>query len=248
MADLTLTNAIRTNLDSIQKTGDLVGRATRILSTQPTTRTDAAAHQDAPDQGAPVDIAPPSHQVHDLAARKESIDHSITTLKSALSSAATVGAVLERMRGVLQSAKAADGDKRTSLASEYGHLAQQANTLAQGGDDEFLPATLERLAPAEGDWAGLSSSDFDDAIEKLTGVLTSVHANADALGSNLDVLRASLEFTQSYAEESKEVDAAFLEMTEEGANLLSLQTRQQLSGEPLSFASSQEQSVLALFS
>ena len=94
-----------------------------------------------------------------------------------------------------------------------------------------------------------ASSAVDAAIALLDTAVTALRGNASSLGSNVALLQARLDFTKSYVNNIEEGAAklTLADINEEGANLVSLQTRQQLGISALAFAGQSEQSVLSLF-
>ena len=91
--------------------------------------------------------------------------------------------------------------------------------------------------------------DLDKATGSLTGALTSLRSLASTLGSNLSVAQTRQDFTKEMIN-TLTVGADNLvlaDSNEEGAKLLALNTRQQLSQTALSLASQADQSVLRLF-
>ncbi|PTM42338.1 flagellin [Bosea sp. 124] len=94
-----------------------------------------------------------------------------------------------------------------------------------------------------------NDSDLTKATEALTGALTSLKSLSSSLGANLSVAQTRQDFTKDLADvlstgASNLVNA---DANEEAANLLSLQTRQQLSQTALSLSSQSDQAVLRLF-
>ncbi len=87
------------------------------------------------------------------------------------------------------------------------------------------------------------------AINQLDLAIATLDAKAKSLGSNVALLQTRLDFSSSYANELQAgADKLVLaDITEEGANLVALQTRQQLGISSLSFAGNAEQSILSLF-
>jgi len=87
------------------------------------------------------------------------------------------------------------------------------------------------------------------AIAELDAAIASLNAKAKSLGSNVALLQTRLDFSKNYANELQSgADKLVLaDITQEGANLVALQTRQQLGIASLSFAGSSEQSILSLF-
>jgi flagellin-like hook-associated protein FlgL len=91
--------------------------------------------------------------------------------------------------------------------------------------------------------------DINSAITELNSALTELRTNAATLGSNSSVLQTRLNFTTDVVN-TLEIGAGKLtlaDLNEESANLLALQTRQQLGINSLSLAAQSERSILALF-
>ncbi len=93
------------------------------------------------------------------------------------------------------------------------------------------------------------AANVDAAISQLDTAITTLRGNAAALGSNVALLQVRLDFTKAYVNNLEEGSAklTLANINEEGANLVSLQTRQQLGISALAFAGQSEQSVLSLF-
>lgn len=93
------------------------------------------------------------------------------------------------------------------------------------------------------------NSKADIAIARLDATISNVRAKAAIFGNSVAVLQVRLDFTKSYSnilnEGSDKLTLA--DLNEEGANLLALQTRQQLGIQSLSFAGQSEQGILGLF-
>jgi flagellin-like hook-associated protein FlgL len=96
-------------------------------------------------------------------------------------------------------------------------------------------------------WA--SSTDLSAASSDLTGALTKLRAQSQSLGSNLSTVQIRQDFTKAMINtlQSGSDALTLADTNEEGANLLALQTRQQLSTTALSLASQASQAVLRLF-
>ncbi len=87
------------------------------------------------------------------------------------------------------------------------------------------------------------------AINQLDAAIATLDSKAKSLGSNVALLQTRLDFSATYANELQGgADKLVLaDITEEGANLVALQTRQQLGISSLAFAGQSEQSILSLF-
>lgn len=93
-----------------------------------------------------------------------------------------------------------------------------------------------------------SDGDVDAALTAVNAALTELRTNASTLGSNNTVLQTRLEFTSSLVNtlESGAGKLTIADLNEESANLLALQTRQQLSTNALALSAQSERSVLGL--
>jgi len=94
-----------------------------------------------------------------------------------------------------------------------------------------------------------NSTQSDAVISELDSALTSLRANASTIGGNVALLQTRLDFTEIYVNvlETGSAKLTLADINEEGANLLALQTRQQLGISSLAFAGQAEQGILALF-
>ena len=164
---------------------------------------------------------------------------------------------------------------RASLQAQYNALLQQIDTLA--GDATYagtgllrgdtLSATFNEhatstmtVAGVHFDAAGLgltvaSGSDFQSndviasLVTSLDSALVTLRTQSATFGANLTTLQARQDFTKSLTNTLQNGrDALVLaDSNEEGAHLLALQTRQDLSLTALSLSARSEQSVLSLF-
>ena len=103
------------------------------------------------------------------------------------------------------------------------------------------------IANATGNWS--ATSDIKAAASDLTNALVTVRSEAQALSSNLQTVQVRQDFTTAMVNTLKTGSASLTlaDSNEEGANLLALQTRQQLSTTALSLAAQSDQNVLRLF-
>jgi flagellin-like hook-associated protein FlgL len=103
------------------------------------------------------------------------------------------------------------------------------------------------IGAAANDW--VADTDIDAAVADLDDALTELRSQAKTLSSNLSVVTTRQEFTtdmiSTLTEGADQLTAA--DLNEEGANMLALQTRQQLGIQALSLASQAQQSILRLF-
>ncbi|MBS8260203.1 ABC transporter substrate-binding protein [Roseibium polysiphoniae] len=92
-------------------------------------------------------------------------------------------------------------------------------------------------------------TDIERVLQAINSALDELRSAAGELGTSLSTVEIRTSFTEELIN-TLEVGAGALtiaDMNEEGANMLALQTRQQLSSTALSLANQAEQSVLSLF-
>jgi flagellin-like hook-associated protein FlgL len=101
----------------------------------------------------------------------------------------------------------------------------------------------------------LDSTDFDtndsinDVLDGLKGAIDTLRTQSSKFGSNLSVVQTRQDFTKNMINvlQTGASNLTLADTNEEAANLLALQTRQQLSSTALSLASQADQNVLRLF-
>jgi flagellin len=96
-------------------------------------------------------------------------------------------------------------------------------------------------------WSTLSN--VEATMSELSGALASLRSQASRLGSSLSTVQTRHDFTKSMINTLKvgADNLTLADQNEEAANLLALQTRQQLSQTALSLANQADQGVLRLF-
>ena len=175
---------------------------------------------------------------------------------------------------VSQAQQTSDTTVRSSLATQFGAIKTQIDKLA--GDARFngvnllsgnnLTVTLNEtgtstvtitavtynasglsINDANNNWG--ASADIALASTDLTAALTKLRSQAQSFGSNLSTVQIRQDFTKAMINTLQTgCDSLTLaDSNQEGANLLALQTRQQLSTTALSLASQASQAVLRLF-
>ena len=108
---------------------------------------------------------------------------------------------------------------------------------------------VDGTTTSAGDYNIQNDNDLNKAADGLTNVLTSLRAISSTLGSQLSVVQTRQDFTKNLVN-TLTVGADNLVLAdpnEEGAKLLALNTRQQLSQTALSLANQADQGVLRLF-
>jgi flagellin-like hook-associated protein FlgL len=112
---------------------------------------------------------------------------------------------------------------------------------------DFSSAGDLAINNAVNNWGG--TTDIAAASTDLTNALITLRGQAQAFGSNLSTVQIRQEFTKAMINtlQTGADNLTLADSNEEGANLLALQTRQQLSTTALSLASQASQAVLRLF-
>jgi hypothetical protein len=140
------------------------------------------------------------------------------------------------------------GDRLKINFNEFG-----TSTIVIQAKDEFgvprpintLTLGIDFLLNADVD----NDTTIDTFLDALNAGLNILRSQASSFGSNLSIVQIRTEFTNQLVN-TLEIGADNLvlaDTNEEGANMLALQTRQQLSTTALSLASQADQAVLRLF-
>jgi flagellin-like hook-associated protein FlgL len=97
--------------------------------------------------------------------------------------------------------------------------------------------------------AGLNASLVDETSHKVTQALSQLRSAESTLGANSTVLQIRKEFTKNYVTglQTGSDRLTLADLNEEGANLSTMQTRQQLGTVSLSISTKNEQGLLRLF-
>ena len=175
---------------------------------------------------------------------------------------------------ITQVAAGSASSDRTSLATQFDELRTQIDQLALDSsfngvnllDGDSLTVIFNEdstsflalsgvtfsstgLAITTSDNNFQTDYDINLALDELDTAINTLRAQASTFGSNLSVVEARQDFTKELINvlETGAANLTLADTNEEGANLLALQTRQQLSSTALSLASQADQNVLRLF-
>ncbi len=176
--------------------------------------------------------------------------------------------------GVNYSTTATTIAERTNFATQFDELRSQIDQLAKDTgfngvnllDGDSLTVTFNEdgtsslgISGVTFDSAGLGvtaaennfqlDTNINAAITELQTATNTLRSQASKFGSNLSVVETRQDFTKELINvlETGAANLTLADTNEEGANLLALQTRQQLSSTALSLASQADQNVLRLF-
>jgi flagellin-like hook-associated protein FlgL len=115
----------------------------------------------------------------------------------------------------------------------------------QGVDNDSQGLGLSVL----GSTAFNTNTSINSTLDDLKGAIDTLKSQSAKFGSNLSVVETRQDFTKGIINvlETGAANLTLADTNEEAANVLALQTRQQLSSTALSLASSADQNVLRLF-
>jgi flagellin-like hook-associated protein FlgL len=140
------------------------------------------------------------------------------------------------------------GDKLKLTFNESGTSTIDIQAKDADGDPTSVNNTTLGIAAAvDADFDNDAS--LDARLGKLGDALGKLRSQASAFGSNLSIVENRNDFTKSMINtlETGAANLTLADTNQEAANLLALQTRQQLSSTALSMASQADQAVLRLF-
>ena len=168
-----------------------------------------------------------------------------------------------------------DTDSRATSVDQFNQIVDQINQLANDasykgvnllkGDDlkvifnedrssyievegtDLTAAGLGLKEITNADWG--TNQGVDDTISAVEAAVTRLRNVASEFGNNYSIVQTRQDFTENLINVLEEGadDLTLADMNEESANMLALQTRQQLGINSLSLASQAAQSVLQLF-
>jgi flagellin len=269
MSDIVLSAGVRSNLLQLQQTSDLITRTQVRLSTGK--RVNSAldnAINFFTAQGL-------DNRANDLSALLDSMSNAINTIQAADNGITAITKLVQSAQSLVSQARqTSDLPTKATLSTQFDALLVQIGELAGdsgfngvnllGGDDltvnfnedatstttifgaDYTNAGLG-INNAAGNWA--SAANIDAASADLTAALTTLRSESQTLSANLSTVQIRQDFTKAMVNTLTNGSATLTlaDSNEEGANLLALQTRQQLSTTALSLAAQADQNVLRLF-
>ena len=266
--EISLTASMRSNLISLQQTNNLIQTTQNKLATgkkvntaldNPTNFFIAAAH---------------TKRAGDFALRKDGMAEAIQAIKAADNGITGIKTLLEAASGLVESARSGTSTDRSALATQFSAVLTQITTMVSDskykGTNFLTHGSLSVAFNADatssltvlGFSANASSlgvsvaannfsaaADLDQAASQITVALTTLATESAKLGSNLAIVNTRLDFTIGLVavEQGGADNLTLADMNEESANMLSLQTRQNLGITSMSLANQANQSILRLF-
>ncbi len=271
MSDIVLSSGVRSNLLQLQQTSNLITTTQSRLATGK--RVNSAL--DNPINFFTAQSL--NVRATDLSALLDTMTTGINTIQAANNGITAITKLVQSAQSLVsQAQQTSDTNVRATLASQFDKMLNQIDQLAQdsgfngtnllGGNDltitmnESATSTVTITAVNDTTAADLainaSTNDWNSLADitasggELTAALTKLRSQSQSLSSNLQTVQVRQDFTKAMINtlNTGADNLTLADSNEEGANLLALQTRQQLSTTALSLASQADQNVLKLFS
>jgi len=269
MDNITLTSGMRQNLFSLQQT------AKSMDITQTRLSTGKRVNSALDDPIAFFAAQGHTQRASDLNIRKDEMAEGIQTIKAADNGISAVLDLIASAKSTAQSAAAnSSATERATLAATYNELMSQIVTITEDSfykginlldDTQSLQVTFDEAGDstmsvagvdgtgglsahsANGDWADATNITAD--IATLDLARDTLRTNSTTLSNQLSTINVRQDFTDKMINtlEDGAANLTNADLNEEGANMLMLQTRQQLGTTSLSMASQAAQAVLRLF-
>jgi flagellin len=270
MSNIVLSAGVRSNLLQLQQTSDL------ITSTQTKLATGKRVNSALDNPNNYFTAQGLDNRASDLSNLLDSMSTAINPIQAANNGISAITKLVQSAQSLVsQAQQTSDTTVRASLATQFDSIRTQIDKLA--GDSGFnginllngdnLTVTMNETATSTvtvtgvtdtsngglsingstNNWA--AASDITAASTTLTATLTTLRSLSQTLSSSLSTVQFRQDFTKATINTLQAgSDALTLaDSNQEGANLLALQTRQQLSTTALSLASQADQNVLRLF-
>jgi flagellin-like hook-associated protein FlgL len=272
MSDIVLSAGVRSNLLQLQQTSDLISQTQNRLATGKKVNSALDnANSFFTAQGLDNranDLSSLLDSMSNGVSTIQAANNGITAITKLVQSAQSL---------VSQAQQTTDTATQTSLAGQFNALLTQIGQLAgdsgfngvnllagdsltvnlnetatssttvTGADYTDATASPLSIANAANNWA--SAADITAAATDLSAALTSLRSESQTLSASLSTVQIREDFTKATITtlQSGSDNLTLADSNQEGANLLALQTRQQLSSTALSLASQADQNVLRLF-
>ena len=167
-------------------------------------------------------------------------DTATTSITDQFNAAATAAGI------TATAAPGADADSLGVITSDAGDITLGVDGAEVGTSVGGANGTAF-VAGTGGDFS--TDDRINAALFAIDGAFSTLRSSAASLGADLSTIQVRQDFTAALINtlEGGAGDLTLADLNEEGANLLTLQTRQQLASTSLSFATQADQSVLSLF-
>lgn len=267
--DVTLGLGVRQNLLQLQSVASLFNRTSERMATG------MRVNHAVDDPSAYFAALNHTNRAGDFAVRKDAMGEAIQAVNAASNGIETIQTLIDQMKGLADDARSANTATRATLAAQFDDIRTQIDGLADDSsyngtnflDSDTLTVSFNEdsttsldvvgfdghvagdvaIAAAAGAW--VTDVNIDAAVTDIEAATTELRSQASTLSSNLGVITARQSFTdamiatlQTGADQLTAADP-----NEEAANMLALQTRQQLGVSALGLASQAQQAILRLF-
>jgi flagellin len=267
--DISLSGGLRSALANLQLSAMLQARTTERLAT--------GLRVNGPADNAAAYFAAQNHRsrANDLASLKDAMGEAIQTVKAATDGVKAITSLIEQAKGLVASARSATVADRATLATQFDALRTQIDQLA--GDASYkgtnllaaassLTVTLNEsststlaitgfdatttglaIAASAGSWA--TDANIQTSSDALDAALKTLRTNTQSLSSNNGVISARQDFTSNLINTltTGADNLTLADTNEESANMVTLQTRQQISIGAMSLSNQAAQAILKLF-
>jgi flagellin len=266
--DISLTSGIGSTLTSLQRTQELQSATQSRIATgkQVNSFTDN-----------PVNFSIASNllgRADALTQTKDTLSQATQTLNASLNGSSAISALLSTAQGLVEAARSASPADRTQFSNQFSEVLKQVNSLAKdsgyNGTNLLQSGSLNvslnesgssslTLQGADSSATGLgvssstdnfqSNANLDVTAKQLQAAQAMIATNQTQFSSQMSVLAARQDFTANLVNTLKQGadNLTLANMNEEAANMLALNTRQQLGTTSLKLASQNSQSALKLF-
>jgi len=211
-------------------------------------------------------------RANDLQILKDNMTEGVQTIETADAGIEAIEELIEQADSIINSARTADAADIAGLQAQWTELLSQIDDMASdayykgvnllAGDTltvQFEGTHSLDVVGFDASSAGLgftAATDFTDGTEldthaaEVDAALSTLRTNAQTLSSNLAIVDTRSSFTSQLINtlETGADNLTLADENEEGANLLALQTRQELGTTTLSMAADSAQAILQLFS
>jgi len=216
-----------------------------------------------------------TNAANDLSQLKDAMNEAIQTVQAANSGVTGIITLINSAKSLANAAlSTTDTTARANYATQFSSLLTQIDNMAAdsgyNGTNLLSATTLTVTFNADGtstlgvsgfdsssaglgvngpvgSWA--SNTNINTSITQLNTALSTLRTKSQSLSSNVNIIQARLDYTTSMMNVlvTGANNLTLADTNQEGANMLALQTRNQLATVSLSLASQAAQSVLRLF-
>ena len=270
MADISLTASMRSNLLSLQQTQSLMDTTQERLST-------GKKVNSAIDNPSSYYTAQSlTNRASDLSSLLDSMGQAVQTIQAANEGIEAITEFASQAKAIATSANdTSEADSVENYMKQFDEILKQIDGIAKdsgykgvnllGGEDQELKVVFNEdrsssltIQGVDGSAAGLGltpetdwseNTAIDAVLTKIDSAVSTLRSMSSEFGNNYSVVQTREEFTENLINVLEEGSdkLTLADMNEESANMLALQTRQQLAINSLSLASQASQSVLKLF-